>query len=208
MMVVNLCKKLREAVVFPEIRGVRGAKTISSEYADSRTEESTVAGCWRTGRSTDEIFNQKINETSVSIVHLATHGQFSSDPQKTFLLTASGSIKVDDLGSLFRTRGLNRTDEIELLVLSACETASGDNRAALGIAGTTVRAGARSAIASLWSLDDESSVEMMKQFYQHLSQGNISRAEALRLAQTSLMQNPQYSYPRYWAPFILLGNWL
>lgn len=157
---------------------------------------------------TTEKFNQKINESSFSIVHLATHGQFSSDPQKTFLLTASGTIKVDDLGTLFRTRGLNRTDEIELLVLSACETASGDNRAALGIAGTTVRAGARSAIASLWSLDDESSVEMMKQFYQQLSKGTVSRAEALRQAQSSLMKNPQYAYPRYWAAFILLGNWL
>ncbi|MEB3291892.1 MAG: CHAT domain-containing protein [Synechococcales bacterium] len=153
-------------------------------------------------------FNQKIGEYSFSIVHLATHGQFSSDPQKTFLLTASGTINVDDLGSLFRTRGLNRTDEIELLVLSACETASGDSRAALGIAGTTVRAGARSAIASLWSLDDESSVELMKQFYQQLGSGTVSRAEALRQAQLSLMKNEQYAYPRYWSPLILLGNWL
>jgi CHAT domain-containing protein len=157
---------------------------------------------------TQEKFNQKINDSSFSVVHLATHGQFSSDPKKTFILTASGSIKVDDLGSLFRTRGLNRSDEIELLVLSACETASGDNRAALGIAGTTVRAGARSAIASLWSLDDESSVEMMRQFYQQLSKGTLSRAEALRQAQVALLKNPQYAYPRYWAPLILLGNWL
>ncbi|PSB33069.1 CHAT domain-containing protein [Stenomitos frigidus] len=157
---------------------------------------------------TTQAFNQKINQSSFSIVHLATHGQFSSDPQKTFLLTASGSIKVDDIGTLFRTRGLNRTDEIELLVLSACETASGDNRATLGIAGTTVRAGARSAIASLWSLDDESSVELMKQFYQQLGKGSISRAEALRQAQLALIKSEQYAYPRYWAPLILLGNWL
>jgi CHAT domain-containing protein len=162
----------------------------------------------RDERFTTDEFSQKISAASFSIVHLATHGQFSSDPQKTFLLTASGVIKVEDFGSLFRTRGLNRSDEIELLVLSACETASGDNRATLGIAGTTVRAGARSAIASLWSLDDESSVEMMKQFYQQLGRGQISRAAALRQAQQTLMQNPQYAYPRYWAPFILLGNWL
>lgn len=153
-------------------------------------------------------FNQKISESSFAIVHLATHGQFSSNPQETYLLTASGPINVDDLGSLFRTRGLSRTDEIELLVLSACETASGDSRAALGIAGTTVRAGARSAIASLWSLDDESSVELMKQFYQQLGTGRVSRAESLRQAQLSLMKNDQYAYPRYWSPLILLGNWL
>jgi CHAT domain-containing protein/tetratricopeptide (TPR) repeat protein len=153
-------------------------------------------------------FNQKISESAFAIVHLATHGQFSSNPQETYLLTASGTINVDDLDSLFRTRGLSRTDEIELLVLSACETASDDSRAALGIAGTTVRAGARSAIASLWSLDDESSVELMKQFYQQLGKGTVSRAEALRQAQLSLMKNQQYAYPRYWSPLILLGNWL
>ena len=156
---------------------------------------------------TTKNFSRSINDSPVSIVHLATHGQFSSDPNQTFLLTATGSIKVDDLGSLFRTRGLNRSDEIELLVLSACETASGDSRATLGMAGTTLRAGARSTIASLWSLDDESSVELMKQFYQRLGQGT-SRAEALRQAQLSLLSSSQYNYPRFWAPLILLGNWL
>ncbi|MBD2018995.1 CHAT domain-containing protein [Leptolyngbya sp. FACHB-36] len=157
---------------------------------------------------TTQTFNQEINEYPFQIVHLATHGQFSSDPQKTFLLTATGSINVDDLEILFRTRGLNRTDVIELLVLSACETASGDNRAALGIAGTTVRAGARSAIASIWSLDDESSGLLMQQFYQQLGQGEITRADALRQAQRSLLHSEQYAHPRYWAPFILVGSWL
>ena len=157
---------------------------------------------------TTDKFNRKINESSFSIVHLATHGQFSSDPQNTFIITADGDINVNELGQLFRTRGLNRTDEIELLILSACETASGDSRAALGIAGTAVRAGARSAIASLWSLDDASTVDLMAQFYKKLGQGTVSRAQALREAQLSLLRSQQSFYPRLWAPLILLGNWL
>jgi CHAT domain-containing protein len=95
-----------------------------------------------------------------------------------------------------------------LLVLSACRTAAGDRRAALGLAGVAVRAGARSTIASLWSLDDDSGAAMMQAFYQELQQPQMSKAEALRRAQRSLLADPRYAAPRFWAPYVLLGNWL
>ena len=97
---------------------------------------------------------------------------------------------------------------VELLVLSACETAAGDRRAALGLAGVAVRAGARSTLASLWSVDDESSAVLMSQFYSKLSQKKLSKAEALRQAQLALLKNPKYMVPYYWSSFVLLGNWL
>lgn len=157
-------------------------------------------------------FNTRLNEDKFPVVHLATHGQFSVDPQKTFLLTSGEQtkalIEVNELAALFRTRGQIRLDSIELLVLNACETAAGDNLATLGLAGTAVRAGARSAIASLWTLNDAPSVEFTKILYQNLRQPNVSRAEALRQAQLALMRNPQYRHPRYWSPYILAGNWL
>jgi CHAT domain-containing protein len=78
----------------------------------------------------------------------------------------------------------------------------------LGIAGAAVRAGARSAIASLWSLDDKSSQIFMKEFYHAITQPNTSRAQALRSAQLALLNQGDYSHPRYWAPFLLVGNWL
>jgi CHAT domain-containing protein len=78
----------------------------------------------------------------------------------------------------------------------------------MGIAGTTVQAGASSAIASLWDLDDQSSVPFIKEFYQHLGEPNISRAEALRLAQQALLKDPNYDHPRFWAPYVLVGSWL
>lgn len=164
-------------------------------------------------------FNQKFNGSPFQIVHIATHGQFSSNPAETFILTAAssangplsdGKVRLQDFDAMFRTRVLNRPDAIELLILSACETASGDDRATLGIAGTAVRAGARSAIASLWSLDDASSQTLIATFYKTITQPQTSRAAALRQAQLALLQadDDAYAHPRYWAPFLLVGNWL
>jgi len=157
-------------------------------------------------------FNTRLNEDRFPVIHLATHGQFSVDPQRTFLLTSGeltdGLIGVNELAALFRTRGQIRLDSIKLLVLNACETAAGDNLATLGLTGTAVRAGARSAIASLWTLDDAPSVDFTKVLYENLRQPDVTKAEALRQAQLALMHNPQYRHPRYWSSYILAGNWL
>ncbi len=158
-------------------------------------------------------FNTVINEETFSVTHLATHGQFSSNPQDTFLLTAAtsddnGKIAANDLAVLFRVRGRIQPEPIELLILSACETAVGDDLATLGIAGTAYRAGARSVIATLWTLDDAPTVKFAEQLYKNLGQPNISKAEALRQAQLKLLKDPQFTHPRYWGTYILAGNWL
>lgn len=160
----------------------------------------------------NEEFNRNNLEQQMSlnpfqIIHLATHGQFSSQAEKTFILASDGPINIKQLDNLFRSREQNKSRIIDLLVLSACETAPGDNRAVLGLAGMAVRAGARSTIASLWSLNDESAVEFMGYFYEQLTQGK-SRAEALRQAQLAFLQEKNgYDAPLYWAPYILVGDW-
>ncbi len=161
----------------------------------------------------DQTFTQATLETEINrnpfpVVHLATHGQFSSNPEETFILAWDTPIAINTLNRLLRNSEQNRQDAIELLVLSACETAVGDKRAALGLAGIAVRAGARSTLASLLSLDDESSSVLMEQFYQTLTQSATTKAAALRQAQLALLQNPGYQHPRYWAPYVLVGNWL
>jgi CHAT domain-containing protein/exonuclease VII small subunit len=150
----------------------------------------------------------RLRRDPVSIVHIATHGQFSSNAEETFILAWDSPIRVNELSQLLETRSLNNREPIELLVLSACRTAVGDRRATLGLAGVAVRAGARSTIASLWSLDDDSGAVLMSEFYKELSQNPTSKAEALRRAQHTLLTNPQYAAPRFWAPYVLLGNWL
>ncbi|MDJ0533452.1 MAG: CHAT domain-containing protein [Xenococcaceae cyanobacterium MO_207.B15] len=155
---------------------------------------------------TSNNLNQEVSSTPTSVLHIATHGQFSSQAEDTFILAWDQPINVKELDNLLRTRDISQSEALELLVLSACETASGDKRAALGIAGVAVRAGARSTLASLWLVDDKSTSKLMNYFYQELKTG-ISKGEALRRAQLSLLKG-NYSHPRFWSAFILLGNWL
>ena len=158
---------------------------------------------------TSNLLKQKINAQPFQVVHFATHGQFSSDPNKTFILAADKRIKVADLDTLLESRTQQRTEPISLLVLSACETATGDNRAALGLAGVALSAGARSTLASLWQIGDDSTADFIDQFYDKLMTGkNITTAQALREAQLKLLETPEYNRPMYWAPYVLVGNWL
>ncbi|GET43265.1 CHAT domain-containing protein [Microseira wollei] len=157
---------------------------------------------------TTQVFNNQINLQPFPVVHLATHGQFSSNADRTFILAWDKPIKVNELNSLLRRRDRRQPAAIELLVLSACETATGDGRAALGLAGVAIRAGARSTIASLWQVEDESTALLMSQFYQGITNNQLTKAESLRQAQLALLQNPQYKRPMSWAPYVLVGNWL
>ena len=155
-------------------------------------------------RFTRSDFQTQIDREPFSNIHLATHGQFSSQAEDTFLLTWEDKINVKDLDNLLQQDGNNA---IELLVLSACETASGDNRAALGMAGVAVRSGARTTVATLWTVRDDSTAILMSEFYRRLVQSDLTKAEALRQAQLALLNNPQYNHPYYWSPFVLIGNW-
>ena len=153
---------------------------------------------------------QEMTDFDSSIVHLATHAKFSSQAEDTFILAWDDQIDVRELDELLRDDTLNRLRAIELLVLSACETASGDNRATLGLAGVAVKAGARSTLATLWSVEDESTAKIMGEFYRQLigaekAQGN--KAEALRQAQLTLIQEERFNHPHFWSPFVLVGNW-
>ncbi len=163
---------------------------------------------------TDSNIENQVSSASFPTVHLATHGKFSSQAEETFILAWNGKIHVKQLREVLQTRAqvVGKSSRvpapIELLVLSACETATGDKRAALGLAGVAVRSGARSTIASLWQVDDKSTTLLMSEFYRVLTNNpRITKAEALRLAQKSILQ--QYKeHPFYWAPFVLVGNWL
>jgi CHAT domain-containing protein len=156
---------------------------------------------------TNRAFQTQLDATPSPIVHLATHGQFSSNADNTFILTWDGRINVRQLDQLLRSRE-GKLSPIELLVLSACQTATGDKRAALGMAGVAVRSGARSTLASLWSVSDRSTSSLMIEFYRQLSKPGITKAEALRRAQVALLHQDNTTSPYYWAPFVLLGNWL
>ena len=155
---------------------------------------------------TSDNLERTIDSYPHPVVHIASHGQFSSRLEETFVLAWDKRIYVNRLDNLLQQRKQARQDALELLVLSACETATGDERAVLGMAGVAVQSGARSTLASLWLIDDRSTALLMSHFYEELKTG-ITKGEALRRAQLALLQG-YYQHPRFWAAFILLGNWL
>lgn len=162
---------------------------------------------------TETNIGQQVSSVSFPVVHLATHGRFSSKLEDTHIAAWNNDINIKQLSEILQTREqvVGRSNRvpppIELLVLSACETATGDKRAALGLAGVAVRSGARSTLASLWRVDDKSTSVLMSEFYRQLTQdANLSKAEALRRAQESVLKDKKH--PFYWAPYVLVGNWL
>ena len=155
---------------------------------------------------TEVNFNRSASQTPFRVVHLATHGQFSSKAQDTFVLTWDDRINIDELNRLLRGDS-KQLRPVDLLVLSACETATGERNSALGLAGIAVRGGARSTVASLWAVSDNATVELMTNFYQELVQGYVTKAEALRRAQRAILKTERFSHPFYWSAFILVGNW-
>jgi CHAT domain-containing protein/exonuclease VII small subunit len=164
---------------------------------------------------TTEALTKAIEFSDYPIVHIATHGQFSSSLEDTFLLTWDSRIDIEHLNRILQTRTPSQQQAIELLVLSACESATGDKWAALGLAGMAVRAGAKSTLATLWAVNDLATAELMTEFYQQLSVKSsidpgyrITKAKAIREAQLKLLHSRWYKHPFYWAPYVLLGNWL
>jgi CHAT domain-containing protein len=149
----------------------------------------------------------QLNATSASVIHLATHGQFSSNPQQTFLLMWNKILSINEFSRIIQNRLKIASNPVKLLVLSACDTASGDRRAALGLAGIAVRSGALSTLATLWQVNDDSTAQLMKHFYQHLKQH--SKAEALRRAQLDLWQTAakDWQVPAFWSGYVIIGNW-
>ena len=145
----------------------------------------------------------KFSESDYSVVHFATHGLFSSDFRKSFLLAHDDKFTMSRL-----EQALSGQQGLDLLVLSACETAAGDDRAALGLAGVAIQAGAESALASLWSISDEGTAELIPIFYENLYSEGKSKAESLRQAQLKLLRDPRFDHPVFWAPYILIGNWI
>jgi CHAT domain-containing protein len=154
---------------------------------------------------TPERFGQTLNAAPFDVVHLATHGQFSSSLEDTFVLAYHERLDMNQFSRLLQSRGEKRSEPIELLILNACQTATGDQRAGLGIAGIAIQSGVRSAIASLYDSRDNATAELMQQFYQNLLAGMPS-SKAFHQAQAALLQT-EHSALYQWAPFVFVGNW-
>jgi CHAT domain-containing protein/lipopolysaccharide biosynthesis regulator YciM len=166
---------------------------------------------------TPENFQQKLKKTTYSIVHIASHAQFGIIPEDTFIVTGKNQkLTISQLETSLRNLN-NKSDSVELLTLTACETAVGDERTTLGLAGVALQVGVKSAIASLWSVTDESTSEIVKTLYTNYRNNGMGIAQALQTAQIKMIKakklplsegiNIKYDHPAYWAPIIAIGNW-
>jgi CHAT domain-containing protein/tetratricopeptide (TPR) repeat protein len=155
-----------------------------------------------------------LGKNRYNLVHLSTHGYFGKSSDEAYLLTYNEKLKLEELkklvGSRFSKDMPLELTPLELMSFSACETAKDDDRAVLGLAGVTLKAkaGAKSALGSLWKVDSESTAKLITEFYQELIRNKETKARALQRAQQTLLNNPKYQHPYYWAAFLLIGNWL
>lgn len=150
--------------------------------------------------------------TKYAILHFATHGILDPKrPEKSGLFlsmvdrngrAANGFLGLQDIYNLHAP--------VDLVVLSACRTGLGKDVRGEGLIGLTrgfMYAGASSVVASLWKVDDEATAELMKQFYINMLQRDMPPAAALRAAQNSIRQEPQWRSPYFWAAFTLQGEY-
>ncbi|NEQ95613.1 MAG: CHAT domain-containing protein [Cyanothece sp. SIO2G6] len=195
--------------------GISEQQTIENKVFQTLDAEQEIATIQSIIPKTFSLLNEQANPfaiadklvtTAPSVLHFASHGKFSSDPDETYIVIYQDLLKSDQLDNLLQTspsyaRGL------DLLTLATCQSATGDNRAVLGLAGVAVNANARSTLASLWNTNDAVTIQLMQHFYQEFSDPTVKRATALHHAQQAIRQSPGLEAPYFWAPFTLIGNW-
>jgi len=151
--------------------------------------------------------DKDVTEGSYRVVHIASHGFFGGTAEDSWLMAHDELLDMNELSQLFKPKEF-ADEPIELLILSACQTAEGNDRAPLGLSGVALTSGARSVLGTLWVVADQATSELMQSVYSQLGEANNSKAEALRKAQIQSLASDDFSHPFYWAPFVLIGSWL
>ena len=142
----------------------------------------------------------RLDKKFYSVVHLATHGYFAGNVKDSFLLAHDGQISITDLENI-----LENQTAIDLLVLSACETAITSDSSLLGLAGVAARNGVKSILGSLWLVQDDLQSEIMGDFYTYLADSDNNKAIALQKVQQKMIS--QYAHPQNWAALNLIGDY-
>jgi len=187
---------LREALALPSVKEEVGAVG-SLLHGKTLLNETFTVGNFRSEAGTG----------NYQVVHIASHGVFGGTASSSYIMAYDDLLTLDDLQTVLRSEKF-QNNPVELLSLSACETAEGDDRSPLGISGAAIKARAKSVLGTLWPVDDQAARLVMESFYSGLDSGQVSKVQALREAQLKLMKTDGFAQPSFWAPFILIGNWL
>lgn len=205
-------RRLERDAIRPVLAGITEGIEDYDPLPRVEDELVTVAGLYESEMLIDQDFvlgnlQASFDARRPSVLHLASHAEFASSATDSFVLTYDGRVPLDELVAVI-SRSRFSDEPLELLVLSACETAAGSDQAALGLAGLAVQAGARSVVGTLWSISDEAAAEVFADFYERLGQESLTKAQALRQAQLDLKAQPRFSHPFFWSPFLIINNWL
>jgi CHAT domain-containing protein len=152
---------------------------------------------------------KRLGSDSYDVIQLFTHAKFSSRKEDNYILMADGRIGIDEFSAILRQRDRAQQEPIDLLVFSTCDSAGNDNRAALGLAGLALKAGARSTLASIWTAPVGPTTEFTQMFYQEFvaaRKAKQPKAKALQLAQQAI--KAKYGEPSVWATYVLVGDWV
>jgi CHAT domain-containing protein len=154
---------------------------------------------------THQKFENELKRGRYSNVHIASHGVFGENAEKSFIMLYDKLLYLNEIQSLLNES--IKDSPVDLLTLSACQTAEGNDRALLGFSGIAIKSNVASAIGTLWPVNDEATAKFMQNFYSNLAISS-SKAEALRKTQLSFIdKDNKFQAPVYWAPFILVGQW-
>lgn len=193
---VSRSAALREALALPGVKQEIEAISQIMPSTSLLNSAFTVGG-----------FRDEAESGAYRIVHVATHGVFGGSAESSYILAYDDLLTLNGLQALLKSDHF-RKNPIELLSLSACETAEGDERSPLGISGAAIKARAKSVLGTLWPVEDNAARKVMENFYRGLAIKHLSKTEALRRSQIKLLHIDEFSHPLFWAPFVLIGNWL
>lgn len=160
---------------------IKGEKLLDNKFTESNVE-------------------RQIRKRDYSIVHIATHGEFRGTINSSSLQAFDNRISLQKLESIFR----GNENFVDLLALSGCQTAAGDSRSTLGIAGLAVRTGVKNVLSSLWYINDADVVVLIEDFYTQIQKAGETKAEALRKAQVKAISDN--TPPAVWSSFILISS--
>lgn len=207
----------REFSPLPNVRGeVESVVKNSSKHSNGVVEGVP----WIDGEFTQDTLLSQLGDPYYQIAHLASHFDLRGDFEKSALLTGDGKLVtlktiLGGAGSLEEAQRKKPWSHLDLVVLSACDTAeatghvgAGSGAEAESFASVVLSLGASSVMASLWSVSDSSTGILMKKFYNNWVSG-MTKADALRQAQLAMLHGKDggFSHPFYWAPFLIYGNW-
>jgi CHAT domain-containing protein len=188
--------RLKEALALPSVK---------QEIADVT---SIVPGVTLlNGDFTRDRFTKEAESGKYRVIHIASHGVFGGNASSSYILAYDELLTMNDLEKMLRGSDVE-ANPIDLLTLSACETAEGNDRAPLGISGVAIKAKARSVVGTLWPVSDEAARQFMPKFYEGFIHKGFSKAVALQAAQREMLKHKDFSHPFFWAPFVVIGSWL